>query len=289
MEKGQMRCDVNISLRPVGQKEFGTKAEIKNLNSFSAAHKAIEYEFWRQSNLLDNGGKVHQETRGWNDEAGETYLMRSKEQAHDYRYFPDPDLMPVTFTEEEIEEIRANLPELPAAMRERLVSEYGLTEYDAQILTSERNIAKYFETAAKTAMNKKILANWIISELLRELGNAKQDISESNVSPENLAELVNLIEKKTINGKIAKEVFADMFATCKNPEAIVKEKGLVQVADSSAILPFVEQAIANNPAQVEQYHNGNEKLIQYFVGQVMKLSKGKANPQMVIELLKEKL
>ena len=224
MEKGQMRCDVNISLRPVGQKEFGTKAEIKNLNSFSAAHKAIEYEFWRQSNLLDNGGKVHQETRGWNDEAGETYLMRSKEQAHDYRYFPDPDLMPVTFTEEEIEEIRANLPELPAAMRERLVSEYGLTEYDAQILTSERNIAKYFETAAKTAMNKKILANWIISELLRELGNAKQDISESNVSPENLAELVNLIEKKTINGKIAKEVFADMFASCKNPEAIVKEK-----------------------------------------------------------------
>ncbi|MBR1967485.1 MAG: Asp-tRNA(Asn)/Glu-tRNA(Gln) amidotransferase subunit GatB [Lentisphaeria bacterium] len=289
MEKGQMRCDVNISLRPVGQKEFGTKAEIKNLNSFSAAHKAIEYEFWRQSNLLDNGGKVHQETRGWNDEAGETYLMRSKEQAHDYRYFPDPDLMPVTFTEEEIEAIRADLPELPAAMRERLVAEYGLTEYDAQILTSERNIAKYFETAAKTAINKKILANWIISELLRELGNAKQDISESNVSPENLAELVNLIEKKTINGKIAKEVFADMFVTCKNPEAIVKEKGLVQVADSSAILPFVEQAIANNPAQVEQYHNGNEKLIQYFVGQVMKLSKGKANPQMVIELLKEKL
>ena len=289
MEKGQMRCDVNISLRPVGQKEFGTKAEIKNLNSFSAAHKAIEYEFWRQSNLLDNGGKVHQETRGWNDEAGETYLMRSKEQAHDYRYFPDPDLMPVTFTEEEIEEIRANLPELPAAMRERLVSEYGLTEYDAQILTSERNIAKYFETAAKTAINKKILANWIISELLRELGNAKQDIAESNVSPENLAELVNLIEKKTINGKIAKEVFADMFATCKNPEAIVKEKGLVQVADSSAIIPFVEQAIAANPAQVEQYHNGNEKLIQYFVGQVMKLSKGKANPQMVIEILKEKL
>ncbi len=289
MEKGQMRCDVNISLRPVGQKEFGTKAEIKNLNSFSAAHKAIEYEFWRQSNLLDNGGKVHQETRGWNDEAGETYLMRSKEQAHDYRYFPDPDLMPVTFTEEEIEAIRAELPELPEAMRARLVAEYGLTEYDAQILTSERNIAKYFEAAAKTAINKKILANWIISELLRELGNAKQDISESNVSPENLASLVNLIEKKTINGKIAKEVFADMFATCKDPESIVKEKGLVQVADSSAIIPFVEQAIANNPAQVEQYRNGNEKLIQYFVGQVMKLSKGKANPQMVIEILKEKL
>ena len=289
MEKGQMRCDVNISLRPVGQKEFGTKAEIKNLNSFSAAHKAIEYEFWRQSNLLDNGGKVHQETRGWNDEAGETYLMRSKEQAHDYRYFPDPDLMPITFTEEEIEAIRAELPELPEAMRARLVAEYGLTEYDAQILTSERNIAKYFEAAAKTAMNKKILANWIISELLRELGNAKQDISESNVSPENLSALVNIIEKKTINGKIAKEVFADMFTSCKDPESIVKEKGLVQVADSSAILPFVEQAIADNPAQVEQYHNGNEKLIQYFVGQVMKLSKGKANPQMVIELLKEKL
>ena len=289
MEKGQMRCDVNISLRPVGAKEFGTKAEIKNLNSFSAAHKAIEYEAWRQANILDNGGKIRQETLGWNDEAGETYLMRSKEQAHDYRYFPDPDLMPVTFTDEEIEEIRANLPELPAAMRVRLVADYGLTEYDAQVLTSEKSIAEYFEKAAATAINKKILANWIISELLRELGNAKIDISESKVSPENLAELVNLIEKKVINGKIAKDVFVEMFATCGKAEDIVKEKGLVQVADSGAIREFVVEAIKANPNQVEQYKGGNEKLIQFFVGQVMKLSKGKANPQMAIELLKEEL
>ena len=289
MEKGQMRCDVNISLRPVGAKEFGTKAEIKNLNSFSAAHKAIEYEAWRQANILDNGGKIRQETLGWNDEAGETYLMRSKEQAHDYRYFPDPDLMPVTFTDEEIEEIRANLPELPAAMRARLVADYGLTEYDAQVLTSEKSIAEYFEKAAATAMNKKILANWIISELLRELGNAKIDISESKVSPENLAELVNLIEKKVINGKIAKDVFVEMFATCGKAEDIVKEKGLVQVADTGAIREFVIEAINANPNQVEQYKGGNEKLIQFFVGLVMKLSKGKANPQMSIDLLKEEL
>lgn len=289
MEKGQMRCDVNISLRPVGQKEFGTKAEIKNLNSFSAVHKAIEYEAWRQADILDNGGKIRQETLGWNDEAGETYLMRSKEQAHDYRYFPDPDLMPVTFTDEEIEAIRANLPELPAAMRARLVADYGLTEYDAQVLTSEKSIAEYFEKAAETAINKKILANWIISELLRELGNAKLDITESKVSPENLAELVNLIEKKVINGKIAKDVFVEMFATCGKAEAIVKEKGLVQVADSGAIREFVVEAIKANPNQVEQYKGGNEKLIQFFVGQVMKLSKGKANPQMAIELLKEEL
>ncbi|MBQ9789594.1 MAG: Asp-tRNA(Asn)/Glu-tRNA(Gln) amidotransferase subunit GatB [Lentisphaeria bacterium] len=289
MEKGQMRCDVNISLRPVGQKEFGTKAEIKNLNSFSAVHKAIEYEAWRQANILDNGGKIRQETLGWNDEAGETYLMRSKEQAHDYRYFPDPDLMPVTFTDEEIEAIRANLPELPAAMRARLVADYGLTEYDSQVLTSEKAIAEYFEKAAATAINKKILANWIISELLRELGNAKVDITESKVSPENLAELVNLIEKKVINGKIAKDVFVEMFATCAKAEDIVKEKGLVQVADSGAIREFVIEAIKANPKQLEQYKGGNEKLIQFFVGQVMKLSKGKANPQMAIELLKEEL
>ncbi len=289
MEKGQMRCDVNISLRPVGQKEFGTKAEIKNLNSFSAVHKAIEYEAWRQANILDNGGKICQETLGWNDEAGETYLMRSKEQAHDYRYFPDPDLMPVTFTDEEIEAIRATLPELPAAMRARLVADYGLTEYDAQVLTSEKSIAEYFEKAAAIAINKKILANWIISELLRELGNAKLDITESKVSPENLAELVNLIEKKVINGKIAKDVFVEMFATCGKAEDIVKEKGLVQVADTGAIREFVVEAIKANPKQLEQYKAGNEKLIQFFVGQVMKLSKGKANPQMAIELLKEEL
>ncbi len=289
MEKGQMRCDVNISLRPVGQKEFGTKIELKNLNSFRAVHRAIEFEIWRQAQELDAGHTLQQETRGWNDDAGESYLMRTKEQAHDYRYFPDPDLMMVKFTDGEIEAVKATLPELPAAKRERMVREYELTEYDAEVLTQDRNIAAWFDLAAKGSKSPKLVANWIISELLRELGNAKQTIDECPVKPEQLAALVNLIENKTINGKIAKEVFAVMFETGDDPEKIVKDKGLVQVSDTGAIEEFVNQAIAANPAQVEQYKGGNAKILQYFVGQVMKLSKGKANPQMVSGMLQEKL
>ena len=289
MEKGQMRCDVNISLRPVGQEKFGTRIELKNLNSFRAAHRAVEYESWRQAQMLDRGETVRQETRGWNDDSGESYLMRTKEEAHDYRYFPDPDLMPVTFTDAEIETIRAGLPELPAAMRERFIRDYGLTEYDAGVMTQDRALAGWFNHAARASASPKLVANWIGSELLRMLGEAKCPIEECRIAPEDLAELVDLIEKKTINGKIAKEVFPEMFETGKKPSEIVKAKGLVQVSDTGAIATVVTEAIAANPAQVEQYKAGETKVLQYLVGQVMKLSKGKANPQLVIAELKKQL
>jgi len=289
MEKGQMRCDVNISLRPWGQAEFGTKIELKNLNSFRAVHRAIEFEIVRQGELLDDGVKLRQETRGWNDDRGESYLMRTKEEAHDYRYFPDPDLMPVRFTPSEIAAVKAELPELPAAMRERFVRDYSLTAYDAEVLTLDRALAGYFNTAAQLSKNQKLLANWVTGELLRELGDAKLAISECKVAPAQLVKLVDLIADGTINGKIGKEVFAEMFETGKDPQTIITEKGLVQVSDSGAIAAIVAEAIKANPKQVEDYKNGNEKIIQYLVGQVMKLSKGKANPAMVQSELKKQL
>lgn len=289
MEKGQMRCDVNISLRPVGQKEFGVKIELKNLNSFRAVHRAIDYEIWRQAEILDNGGSLRQETRGWNDDQGESYLMRTKESAHDYRYFPDPDLMPVTFTDEDIEKIRATLPELPDAMRRRFVEAYAISEYDAQVMTGDRNLAAWFDEAAKSAKTPKLVANWISSELLRLLGEDKITINECKITPAQLAELTNLISSGAISGKIGKDVFAEMYETGKSPADIVKEKGLSQVSDAGAIAQFVRQAIAENAKQVAEYKAGNPKVLQYFVGQVMKLSKGKANPQLVVGELKKAL
>lgn len=288
MEKGQMRCDVNVSLRKGPDEPFGTKIELKNLNSFRAAHRALEYEIWRQAQELDAGRTLRQETRGWNDDTGESYLMRTKEQAHDYRYFPDPDLMPVTFTEEEIEEFKANLPEMPAAMRSRLVAS-GLTEYDAGVITADRHLANWFDQAAKQVKNPKILANWIISELLRELSAASLDITGSPVTPEAFAELVNAVDGGTISGKIGKDVLAEMFESGKGANEIIKEKGLAQVSDAGAVEGFVDQAIAANPAQVEQFKAGNPKVLQFLVGQVMKFSKGKANPKLVSEILLNKL
>ena len=289
MEKGQLRCDVNISLKPTGQKEFGTKIELKNMNSFRAIHRAIEFEIERQAEALDDGEVLTQETRGWNDDRSETYLMRTKENAHDYRYFPEPDLMPVIVKKNEIDKYRKNLPELPKAIRKRFISEYGVTEYDAQVLTSEKAIADYFEKGTKHTKTPKNLANWIITELLREMSESEQLIADIKISSENLARMVELINNKTISGKIAKTVFSEMFKTGKEPSLIVKEKGLIQVTDETAIETFVDQAIENNPTQVEQYKSGKGNVLQYFIGQVMKLSKGKANPQMVIKLLKEKL
>ena len=289
MEKGQMRCDVNVSVRKAGTEKFGTKIEIKNLNSFRAVHRSLEYEIWRQPEILESGGSLQQETRGWNDDRGETYLMRVKEAAHDYRYFPDPDLMPVTFTNAEIEEFRAHLPELPEAMRQRFVSQFDITDYDAEVVCQSKAVAFYFESGAKLVKTPKILANWIISELLRELSDAGQDIPECKIAPEQLAAMVSLIENNTISGKIAKEVFAEMFKTGKDAQAIVKEKGLEQVTDTGAIEALVDEAIAKNAPQVQQYKDGNAKVLQFFVGQVMKLSRGKANPGMVVELLKQKL
>lgn len=289
MEKGQMRCDVNISIRERGAEAFGTKVELKNLNSFRAVHRAIAYEIKRQIVVLTEGGMIEQETRGWNDDAGESYTMRGKENAHDYRYFPEPDLLPVEFTGEDLENFRKGLPELPEVKRERFVKEYQITPYDAQILTLEKPMADYFEAAASKSKAPKLIANWIVGELLRELSEANITIAECKITPENLTAMVELINNGTINGKIAKTVFAEMFATGKAPAEIVREKGLVQVSDEGAILKFVEDVIAANPAQVQQFRDGKTAVLQYLVGQVMKASRGKVNPQSAIKLLTEKL
>jgi aspartyl-tRNA(Asn)/glutamyl-tRNA(Gln) amidotransferase subunit B len=284
-----MRCDVNISLRPKGTEKFGTRIELKNLNSFRAVHRAIEYEIDRQTEALNTNTPLHQETRGWDDEAGESYLMRSKESAHDYRYFPDPDLMPVTLSDEEIEDIRRTLPEMPDAMRERFQKDYQLTAYDAGVIVADREIARWFDQAAARAQNPKLVANWIISELMRELSNAKISIDECRITPENLAALTDIIAKGTISGKQGKEVFAEMFASGEAPAKIVEAKGMSQVSDSGAIAGFVAEAIAANPKPVEEFKAGNGKALQFLVGQVMKASRGKANPQMAVAELKKQL
>ena len=285
MEKGQMRCDVNISLRPAGQKEFGTKIELKNLNSFRAVHRAIDFEIERQAELLDQGVTLRQETRGWNDDRGESYLMRTKESAHDYRYFPEPDLMPVTFTDADIEEIRASLPELPEAKRQRFIDSYGLTAYDAGVLTADKKLAAYFDAAAKLVKTPKQAANWITSSLLAMTG----DVADCPVTPEKLAGLVNAIDSGKINGKIAKDVFAEMFESGKDADTIINEKGLAQVSDTSAISGAVSEVLAQFTKQLDEYRSGNAKILQFFVGQVMKLTKGKANPGLVVAELKKQL
>lgn len=289
MEKGQMRCDVNISVRPVGETKLGTKIEIKNLNSFRAVHRSLLYEIERQVDELTEGGKLYQETRRWDDAAGITTVMRSKEHAHDYRYFPDPDLMPVEVSPEWLGEIRAVLPETPTARRARFVADYGVTPYDAHVLILEKATADYFETAATGRQNPKLVANWVQTELLGALAKGGHTLADSPVGPEALGELVGLIEANTISGKIAKDVFAEMLATGKSAPAIVKEKGLQQVTDSGAIEGLVDAAIAANPKPVEEYKAGNPKAIQFLVGQVMKASRGKANPQMVVDLLRQRL
>jgi aspartyl-tRNA(Asn)/glutamyl-tRNA(Gln) amidotransferase subunit B len=289
MEKGQMRSDVNISLRPVGQAAFGEKVEIKNLNSFRAVHRSIEYEIERQAACLDEGEPIRQETRRWDDALGVTSVMRTKENAHDYRYFPEPDLLPVVVDRDWLERIREGLPETPAARRERFVDAYGITAYDARVLTQDRALADYFEDAARAVKNPKTAANWIMTELLRELGERGLGVEQSPIPSTGLAELVRLIEDRTISGKIAKTVFAEMLEHGGAPAAIVKAKGLVQVTDTDAIAGFVDRAMADNPGPVEEYRAGNTKAIQFLVGQVMKASRGKANPQSVVALLKERL
>lgn len=289
MEKGQMRCDVNVSIRKRGETAFGTRVEVKNLNSFRAAHRAVAYEIKRQIVLLESGGEVEQDTRGWNDDAGESYVMRSKENAHDYRYFPEPDLLPVVFSEEDIEEFKRSLPELPEARRERYVRDFGLTDYDARIITQDRDHAEYFEKAAASSKAPKLVANWFITDLLRLLPETGKSITECPVPPENLAELVNLVHAETINGKTAKTVFEEMFETGKKASDIVREKGLVQVTDESAVMTFVDQVIAANPSQVEQFRAGKQAVLQFLVGQTMRLSRGKANPQLVMKLLRDRL
>ena len=289
MEEGSLRCDANISLRPKGQKEFGTRTELKNLNSFKFVQKAIEYEVDRQTRILDQGDQVIQETRLYDSDRGETFSMRSKEEAHDYRYFPDPDLVPVVLNETWVEEIKKTIPELPEQKRERFVIEYNLPEYDAGVLTSSRELANYFEKCTSLFSKPKTISNWIMGDLLRELNKSNQAISKCPVSPNVLVSLLKLIDEGVISGNIAKSVFEEMYQTGKEPTAIIDEKGLKQITDDKAIDKMVEGVLQANLSQVDEYKRGKEKVLGFLVGQVMKASKGKANPGTVNKLLKEKI
>ena len=289
MEEGNLRCDANISLRPKGQKEFGTRTELKNLNSFKFVQKAVEFEVDRQARILDQGDQVIQETRLYDSDRGETFSMRSKEEAHDYRYFPDPDLVPVVVNEAWIEEIKKTIPELPEQKRERFTIEYSLPEYDAGVLTSSRDLANYFEKCTSLFSKPKIISNWIMGDLLRELNKGNQVISECPVSPSALVNLLKLIDEGVISSNTAKTVFEEMYQTGKEPITIVEEKNLKQITDDNAIEKMVEGVLQANLSQVDEYKAGKEKVLGFLVGQVMKVSKGKANPETVNKLLKEKI
>ncbi|MFH1090835.1 MAG: Asp-tRNA(Asn)/Glu-tRNA(Gln) amidotransferase subunit GatB [Pseudomonadota bacterium] len=289
MEEGSLRCDANVSLRPVGRKELGTRTELKNMNSFRNVQRALEYEIRRQQAVLEDGERVIQETRLWNEAQGVTEPMRGKEESQDYRYFPDPDLIPVNVSPEWIEEIKASLPELPAAKRRRFGIEYELPPYDAEVLTSQKALADYFEAAVRAGGKPKAVSNWIMSELLRELNADGSDVSQSPVKPDQLADLVQMVDQGRISGKIAKAVFEDMYKTGRDPQAIVEEKGLAVMSDADQLTGLIEQIMTGNPTQVEQYRAGKEKVLGFFVGQVMKMTQGQADPQTVNRLLKEKL
>ena len=287
MQEGSLRCDVNLSVRPVGQKEFGTRTETKNLNSFKAIQNSIEFEIKRQIEEVENGGTIYQETRRWDDAKGIGYAMRSKEDAHDYRYFPEPDLAPIVLSDDYINNIKENLPEMPHVKKERYIQEFSLPEYDADILTSSIKSANFFEAANAICNNPKAVANWIMGDFARMLNEKEIEINESKVTPENLAELISLIDKGTISSKIAKQVFEDMFESGENAKDIVEKKGLVQMSDEGAIKAIVEKVVEANPQSVADYKAGKDRAIGFLVGQIMKETKGKANPQIVNKLLLE--
>ncbi|RGS71915.1 Asp-tRNA(Asn)/Glu-tRNA(Gln) amidotransferase subunit GatB [Mitsuokella sp. AF21-1AC] len=289
MEEGNLRADINVSLRPAGTEELGTRTEMKNINSFKNLEDAINYEIERQEEVLEDGGHVIQETRTFDPARGITLSMRSKENAHDYRYMPEPDLPPIVTSEETIEKYRSELPELPDARRARLEKEFGLSDYDAGIITSSRAMAEYFDAVVATGADPKLAANWIMGDLAKNLNEDGIDIAKSPVSAERLGKMIGLIMKDTISGKIAKKVFKEMWTNEDDPEKIVKDKGLVQITDTGAIEAAVDAAIAANPKAVEEYKGGKKKAIGALVGQVMKATRGKANPQMVNKMLAEKL
>ena len=283
MQEGSFRCDANISLRPIGEERFGVRTELKNMNSFRHVQSALEYEVRRQRDVLLDGGKVIQQTLLWNPDSGRTEPMRGKEDAHDYRYFPCPDLVPVEIDQQWIEDIRHNLPELPDVKKQRFIHYFGLPEYDAEILTGSREFAEYFEEAASGVADPKKISNWMMTELLRELKG--EDIQQCKILPGHLAELLLLVEKGTISGKIAKTVFQTMFETGKDPEKIVKEQNLVQVSDEGEILKVIRELLEEYPEQAAELRSGKEKLMGFFVGQLMKRMKGKANPTLANELI----
>ncbi|MCH8220544.1 MAG: Asp-tRNA(Asn)/Glu-tRNA(Gln) amidotransferase subunit GatB [Proteobacteria bacterium] len=290
MQEGSFRCDANVSVRPKGQQELGTRTEIKNLNSFRYVEKAINIEVERQIDVLESGGKVVQETRLYDSAKNETRTMRLKEEANDYRYFPDPDLLPLVISEEEIEAVRGTLPELPDQKRERFCSEYKLSDYDARVLTTSREMAAYFEAVVEASGGEpKVAANWVAGELSAALNQSGRDIGESKVSAAALAGLLKRIADHTISGKIAKEVFAAMWDGEGDADDIIEQRGLRQITDSAAIEKIIDEVIAANPGQLEQFRGGKDKLFGFFVGQVMKATQGKANPGQVNQLLKKKL
>lgn len=289
MEEGSFRCEPNLSLRPVGQQALGVKVELKNINSFKFVKDAIEYEIKRQTKVLDEGGTIQQETRLWNLDRGETAVMRSKEEAHDYRYFPDPDLVPLKLEKEWVDAFQESLPELPAARARRFVEAYGLPDYDAGVLTAAKDVAEYFEASVKLFPQPKTVSNWVMGELTRELNNTGTAVGASPVPPERLAALLHMVENGTVSLKVAREIFPEMYGTGKAPEQIVQEKGLTQLSDEGALAHMIDDVLAKNPAQVAQFKQGKPQVLGFLVGQVMKASGGKANPGKVNELLKKRL
>ncbi|WP_455220520.1 Asp-tRNA(Asn)/Glu-tRNA(Gln) amidotransferase subunit GatB [Kaarinaea lacus] len=289
MQEGSFRCDANVSIRPRGQEEFGTRTELKNINSFRFVERAINVEIERQIDVIEGGGQVVQETRLYDPDKNETRSMRTKEEANDYRYFPDPDLLPVVIDEHYLNEVRKTLPELPDEKQHRFVKHYGLNATDAGVLTASRDMADYFEVVAKISNEPKLSANWIMGDLLGALNKSNLELAQSPVTAEMLGGMIKRITDNTISGKIAKEVFDAMWQGGGDADTIIEKRGLKQITDTGAIEKIIDEIIANNPEQVEQYRNGKDKVFGFFVGQVMKASKGKANPQQVNQLLKDKL
>ena len=292
MEEGSLRCDANVSVRKLGEQKFGTRTELKNINSFRFVQKAIDFEIHRQIEVIESGGRIVQETRLWNSVEERTVSMRSKEEAHDYRYFPDPDLPLLVVDREWIKQVERSMPELPESRRKRFVTQYALSEYDAGVLTTTRALADFFEEAAKLSGQPKAAANWIMGDLLRFYKDSNvdlKDLSNSPVKPKMLADMISLVEKGTISGKIAKTVMEEMYATGKAPQVIIEEKGLVQISNTDEIEKIVAKVIDDNPKPVEQYRQGKTGNFGFFVGQVMKATGGRANPQTVNEILKKRL
>lgn len=289
MEEGSLRCDANVSVRLKGEKELGTKTEVKNMNSFRNVERAIDFEINRQIEIIEEGGIITQETLLWNADLNEAFPMRSKEESHDYRYFPDPDLLPVIVSEELKNEIANQMPELPKIRKQRFINDYKIPEYDAEILTSSKELADYYENVLRVTDDYKSASNWVMGDILKVINENKILITEFIVSPENIGKLINLINNKTISTTIGREVFAEMLKDNKEPQIIVKEKNLVQISDSSQIEKVIDEIIASNEKQVEEYRNGKEKVLGFLVGQIMRETKGKANPQVVNEILIQKL
>lgn len=289
MEEGSLRCDANVSLRPAGSEELGVKAEVKNMNSFKSVQKALAYEIQRQTQVLTEGGRIVQETRLWDADQELTLPMRSKEYAHDYRYFPEPDLVPLAISQKWIDEIRATLPELPQQRRARFAREYGIPDYDVAVLTTSRPLADYYEKVAKSCQEPKLASNWVMVELLGHLNKDGREIADSPIPPAELAALLGLLKGGSISGKIAKTVFEQMYLTGKSAELIVKEQGLIQISDQDALLQIVEEVLAKHPGPVADYRKGKVQSLTFLVGMVMKSSRGKANPQVVGELLLTRL